>query len=233
VLPALRALAYSRPTPLLPSPTLRVLALDTARLTQLPTPRPKIFVDPLFGTLEQYSTQQDVTELAFAQREAEARDEEFAALLGVSASARMSTPSSDDVRVEGVYVPSDVPDWVVAGAGYSFDRYVMRGLFIWGQHVARARLASSGRLPNRLGWAPALIAELDPIITARAQSPDFQQWLTSYSQPLCPAFATWMSEQGRTRISERVELCVEAEQGPAYFSCPAGGWDLGAKAVSP
>lgn len=230
VLPALRALSLSRPTPLLPAPTLRVLALDTSRLTSLPTPKPRLALEPMMNSLSQFASQQDLTELAFAQRAAELRDEEVEALAREhtpSPAKLMARPSVDDARVDGVYVPSDVPDWVVAGAGYSFDRYVMRGLFVWGQQVARARLGSGGTLATRLGWAPALVTQLEAVIAERAAAPDFQAWLAAYTRPVCPAFASWRNEEGKRRINETMSLCVEPQDGPAYFSCPAGAWDLG------
>ncbi|MFZ5439761.1 MAG: patatin-like phospholipase family protein [Myxococcota bacterium] len=230
VLPALRALSYSRPTPLLPAPTLRVLALDTGRLTSLPSPKPRLALDPMLNSLEQFASQQDLTELAFAQRAAELRDDEVEALAREVAAATptklMTRPSVDDARVDGVYVPSDVPDWVVAGAGYSFDRYVMRGLFLWGQQVARARFGG-GVLAKRLGWPAALVTALEAVLAERAADPDFQQWLASYQRPVCPTFEAWRNEQGKKRINETMALCVEPAAGPAYFSCPAGAWDLG------
>ncbi|MFO0598231.1 MAG: patatin-like phospholipase family protein [Myxococcaceae bacterium] len=228
-LPALRALARSRPTPLLPAPSLRVLALDTGRLTPLPSPPPTVFVQPVLNSLEQYATQQDLTELAFAQRLAELRDDEVRALLDAmtkpDAMKRAARPSADDPRVDGVYVPADVPEWVVAGAGYSFDRYVMRGLFVWGQQVARLKL--NGGLGAKLGWPADLDAEAKKVVAERAADAGFQAWLADYSKPVCPAFADWLNVQGNARIKNSVEFCVEPKDGPAYFSCPAGAWNPG------
>lgn len=227
-LPALRALMRSRATPLLSSPTLRVLALDTGRLTPLASSPPKIFLQPILNSLEQYATQQDLTELAFAQRLAELRDDEFSALQTASAPLvfpRAARPSANDARVDGVYVPSDVPDWVVVGAGYSFDRYVMRGLFVWGQQVARKKLAAT--LAAQLGWSPALVTEVRAVVAEREVDQGFKDWLSAYSKPVCPAFDAWRTEQGHARISKSMEFCVEPDKGPAYFSCPSGAWNPG------
>ncbi|MFT3710863.1 MAG: patatin-like phospholipase family protein [Archangium sp.] len=226
-LPALRALMRSRATPLLRAPTLRVLALDTGRLTPLPSPVPKIFLAPILGSLEQYATQQDLTELSFAQHLAELRDDEFEALAfqkappGTPPPQRL--PGASDARVDGVYVPSDVPDWVVVGAGYSFDRYVMRGLFVWGQQVARKKLAAA--MPSQLGWSPVLVERVRAVVAERAADQDFKTWLEAYSKPVCPAFDAWRMEQGQQRVSKSMEFCVEPEKGPAYFSCPSGAWN--------
>ncbi|MDP2270107.1 MAG: patatin-like phospholipase family protein [Archangium sp.] len=230
-LPAIRALSYSRPTPLTGGTALRVLAIDTGRLTPVATPPPRMIADMVFTTLEQYAAQQDLTELAFAQRLAELRDEELTALLAQAAPVtplkRLSRPSAADQRVRGLYVPGDVPDWVVAGAGYSFDRYVMRGLFIWGRQVARRQLGASGDLATRLGWPAPLPTEVAAIIAQRETDAAFQTWLVEYSKPVCPAFSTWRSAEGRTRINTSMPLCVEASQGPAYFACPSGSWAAG------
>lgn len=227
-LPALRALLRSRATPLLPAPTLRVLALDTGRLSPLPSAPPKIFVEPILNSLEQYATQQDLTELAFAQRLAEQRDEEFTALQAASSPTpllRAGRPSANDPRVDGVYVPSDVPDWVVVGAGYSFDRYVMRGLFVWGQQAARKKLAAT--LAAQLGWPAPLVTQVRAVVAERELDQSFKDWLAAYSKPVCPAFDAWRTEQGHARISKSMEFCVEPDKGPAYFTCPSGAWNPG------
>lgn len=225
-LPAIRALSYSRPTPLTGGTALRVLALDTGRLTPVATPLPRLITQMLFTTLEQYASVQDVTELAFAQRLAELRDGELSALLAQIGPAtllkRLGRPSADDQRVRGLYVPGDVPEWVVAGAGYSFDRYVMRGLFIWGRQVARRQLGASGDLAVKLGWPAPLPADVAAIIAQRETDAAFQKWLAEYSKPVCPAFSTWRNAEGRKRINTSMPLCVEASKGPSYFTCPGG-----------
>ncbi len=230
-LPAIRALSYSRPTPLTGGMALRVLAIDTGRLTPVATPPPRMIADMVFTTLEQYAAQQDLTELAFAQRLAELRDEELAALLAqvapITPLKRLARPSAADQRVRGLYVPGDVPDWVVAGAGYSFDRYVMRGLFLWGRQVARRQLGASGDLALKLGWPAPLPAEVAAIIAHRETNAGFQKWLDAYSKPVCPAFASWRNVEGRKRINTSMPLCVEASKGPSYFTCPASAWMAG------
>lgn len=231
LLPTARALAYSRAGPLLANPVrLRVLGVDTGRLTPIPFPRPRSITDAALNALEQYSSEQDLSELGATQRAAELRDTEFAALENVAppVTRKVPRPRGDDPRVHGIYVPSDVPDWVVAGAGYSFDRYVMRGLFLWGRQVARAQLGPGVDLTNRLGW-PAPVPELIKTIIAERVANDapFREWLADYSQPVCPAFANWRLEEGARRIKREMPTCVEAAEGPKYFTCPAGVWDAG------
>ncbi len=227
--PALRALMYSRGTPLLPagSAPLRVLALDTGRLTPIPAPKPGLITESAFNTLEQYATQQALNELAFAPREAQLRDLELAALEKLRDPASAAAVATD-ARVRGLYVPSDVQDWVVAGAGYSFDRYVMRGLFLWGQQVARAQLGEGGDLATKLGWPAPMPDQVKALITEHQGDAAFQQWLADYQQPLCPDFARWRLEEGARRVNDTMPLCAAPEDGPKYFTCPAGTWSAGA-----
>lgn len=236
LLPSARALSLSRAGPLLANPSaLRVLAIDTGRLTPIPFARPRRITDAALNALEQYSSEQDISELAATQRAAELRDAEIAALQALfvppappSVSPRPSRPRADDPRVHGIYVPSDVPDWVVAGAGYSFDRYVMRGLFLWGRQVARQQLGAPMDLTTRLGWPAPMPSLVKTIIAERvANDAVFTEWLADYSQPVCPAFANWRLEEGVRRINAEMATCVEAADGPKYFTCPAGVWDAG------
>ena len=233
LLPSARALSLSRAGPLLSNPVaLRVVAIDTGRLTPIPSARPRRITDAALNALEQYSSEQDIAELGATQRAAELRDAEIAALQallnpggGVTRSLR---PRSDDPRVHGIYVPSDVPDWVVAGAGYSFDRYVMRGLFLWGRQVARTQLGPAVDLTHRLAWPAPMPEQVKAVIAERvAHDAAFTEWLADYSQPVCPAFATWRLEEGVRRVNTQMPTCVEAADGPKYFTCPAGVWDSG------
>ena len=231
LLPTARALAYSRASPLLANPVrLRVLGIDTGRLTPMPYPRPRRITDTALNALEQYSSEQDLSEVGATQRSAELRDAEFTALQLANPPLvrRAGRPRADDAQVQALYVPSDVPDWVVAGAGYSFDRYVMRGLFLWGRQVARGQLGAGVDLTNRLGW-PAPVPELIKTIIAEriANDAPFREWLADYSQPVCPAFASWRLQEGVRRINREMPTCVEAALGPKYFTCPAGVWDAG------
>ena len=231
LLPVSRALAYSRAGPLLANPTrLRVLGIDTGRLTPIPYARPRRITDTALNALEQYSSEQDMAEVSATQRSAELRDAEMTALEGVGAPTvrRAGRPKTDDARVQAIYVPSDVPDWVVAGAGYSFDRYVMRGLFLWGRQVARGQLGAGIDLTHRLGWPAPVPGLIKTIIAERvANDAPFREWLADYSQPVCPAFADWRLEEGVRRINRDMPTCVEAAVGPKYFTCPAGVWDAG------
>jgi predicted acylesterase/phospholipase RssA len=233
LLPSQRALSLTRAAPLLANPVaLRVLAIDTGRLTPIPYPRPRTLIDVALTALEQYSSEQDDAELRATQHEAELRDSEFdalQALLNPPSGARLAShPRAEDPRVHGLYVPSDVPDWVVAGAGYSFDRYVMRGLFLWGRQVARVQLGAAVDLTNRLGWPAPVPEQIKAVIAERvANDAAFTEWLADYSQPVCPAFTTWRLGEGARRINTEMATCVEAADGPKYFTCPAGVWDAG------
>jgi hypothetical protein len=286
-LPVARALALSRPTPLLPrGPALRVLSIDNGRLTPMPAGPAKIILDTAFNGLGQLTNEQGVAELATTQGDALQRDDELAALLKLSRppvpdagpldagsppspvppppspvrpvrdagvpffdSAAVSTrddgrttgvaiealrvPSAKNPRVRGVYVPAEVQDWVVVGTGYSFDPYVMRGLFLAGRLAVRRHMQDD--LLTALGWDRALIAKVKDLLGARDRDPAWQAWVAAYDRPLCRDFAIWRRDTGQKRILSRMELCGEVpavaqpDSGvPAYFSCPSGAWNAGA-----
>ncbi len=287
--PVARALALSRPTPLLRAPALRVLSIDNGRLTPMPAGPAHIITDTAFNGLGQLTNEQGVAELATTQGTALQRDQELAALLKLSrpsppagppdagsppppkpvplpppptpvgpardagvqsfdpaavatsddgvrtsvASLSAGTPSAKNPRVRGVYVPADVQDWVVVGTGYSFDPYVMRGLFLAGRRTIRRHLQEG--LLDALGWDPALISRVQDVLRERDRDPAWEAWMEAYDQPLCRDFGIWRRDAGKKRILSRMELCGEVppvalpgSSVPAYFSCPAGSWNAGA-----
>ncbi len=232
-LPVLRALSLSRGTPLLSTPRpgapLRVLGLDTGRLTSNPMPAPAILVDVAMGALEQLYTQNGTGELSLAQTAAELRDTELQALVDLmrpvlarSANQRLR---AQDPRVRALFVPSDVPDWIVVGAGYAFDRSVMRGLFLWGRELARVQLTNQ-QLGQSLGWP---LADAMQRLEEQREDPAYDSWLDAYKAPtMCPAFAKWRLETGAERVKEHMVSCEDRpSKRPPYFSCPAGTWNAG------
>lgn len=233
-LPVLRALSLSRGAPVLEAPrgeaSLRVLGLDTGRLTSSPSPAPKILVDVAMGALEQLYTQNGTSELSLAQTVAEQRDAELSALRALMVPTapkfvRSAGPGAKNPRVRGLFVPSDVPDWIVVGAGYAFDPPVMRGLFLWGREVARTQLMTQ-RLAQELGWP---VAEAMQRIEEQRQDADYVAWLDAYRAPtVCPAYEKWRVETGAKRVKEKMSSCADSASGiPPYFVCPADAWNAG------
>lgn len=232
-LPALRALALSRGAPVLERPRpgagLRVLGLDTGRLTSSPSPAPKLLVDVAMDALEQLYTQNGTSELALAQIVAQQRDAELfllhAAMRPSAMAARFTAPGASDPRVRGLFVPSDVPDWIVVGAGYAFDPPVMRGLFLWGREVARQQVLTQ-HLAHALGWP---LADAMQRLEAQREDPDYAAWLDAYRAPtVCPAYEKWRLETGAARVKEQMMSCADQPDAlPPYFSCPAGTWNAG------
>lgn len=234
-LPVLRALSLSRAAPVMDTPRrpglLRVLGLDTGRLTSSPAAAPSTLVDVAMGALEQLYTQNGTSELLLAQQQAELRDAELAVLSAllrpVSQVARRGGDQvlADDPRVRGLFVPSDVPDWVVVGAGYAFDPPVMRGLFIWGREVARTQLLSA-ELGQKLGWP---VADAMQRLEETRRDDAYTAWLDAYrSESVCPAWEAWRVKTGAARVRASMARCEDdPRKMPPYFSCPADAWKLG------
>ncbi len=246
--PAYRALRLSRP--LASNARLRVLALETTRFDGLPSPRPFTVADVGLNAINQMSSQLAVDEAIAAQRFAEGRREDFTALCqkmvpdGEAPPSLCGRSSSGPLKVAGgleadetlvlpVFVPSDAPPALMAEAGYSFDQYVMRGLFVWGRRAAIARLlgdnVTGGPRPSlaaQLGWS-----ELDAHMKAAAAhdaAGGLAAWAAAYAQPECSHLRRF--EAGRARILGEVPYCeVLSSQPPTqpgtphYFACPAGG----------
>lgn len=217
---------------------LRVLGFSNGRSAALPHNKPNGIQDVLFDGLDQFLDQQGPAELALAQALAMQREAEFVALSRAgtlpgfarapSTTHRQLSPASIESRVQVLHVPSEVPPWVVFGAGYSFDPWVMRGLFIWGRKTMRESLKSD--LVRRLGWPRAMQDAMAAVIVEREKDVRFADWLNAYrSQRLCDEFFRWRTTEGRTRLrSEAMPVCAEpdAPDAPPYFLC-RDGLDVG------
>jgi hypothetical protein len=258
--PVLRALKLSRPRALTPGSeaTLRVLALETGRLNGLPNPRPQTIADVALNAIGQMANANTVDEFVLAQLTSSQRERELGALLsvldggapGAAAAPGPATPhaeggppvplgADDDLAVAGVYVPSEVPTAIVADSGYSFDPYVMRGLFTWGRRVAMLRILGlstdghgnvRGSLPTQLGWPAPLSRRVRALATRDLEDPELLAWHRAYTLDECPDFRARRIDAGHARVTSQVEDCgaVEDESGltPHYFVCPQGALDL-------
>jgi predicted acylesterase/phospholipase RssA len=255
--PAYRALRMTRPAmkefvanPKLP---LRVLAISTGRFEGQASLRPQQIVAVAFDAIDQMSNQNQLDEVVQAQQMALIREEELAELISLKkggsgqpdAGAHDPPPTEDkgtidfDSSVSAVYVPSDAPEQIVAGGEYSFDRYIMRGLWIWGRQVALQRVFGEATTPatrglfERLGWGDL---EKKAIEAAKQDQATMRPWLAAYarSMPECPDHATARMTAGRYRIDNCVSQCPEVVDGgtnfPQNLVCPL---DAGTAAVPP
>jgi Patatin-like phospholipase len=237
--PTYRALRMTRPAmrPFVHDDTvgLRVLAVDTGRLEGLPSARPSVIQDVAFNAVGQMSSQNMLDEVVIAQHMALIREQQLEEILegprpqGETAAGDRPPPLDENARVSAVFVPADVPDEIIADAGYSFDRYVMRGLWVWGRAVALDRVLGDGkwdaartRLLQRLGWK-----DLEPKAReiARQDSRTLRPWFDAYSKPECPAHRDARMAAGRNRIERCVADCKDVGDAgpgasPRYFVCP-------------
>jgi Patatin-like phospholipase len=257
--PALRALRMTRPTPLLQkvqrrastdpplASTLRVLAVDTGRLDGQAASQFKSIADVALNSIGQLASQNDVYESVMAQDEAALRDRAVAAMIkcpeGIHPEA-VPNLSPDDSLVLPVFVPADIPDAIVAAAEYSFDRYVMRGLFMWGRIVAMNRILGlvpngKGPLPtnqqllSQLGWTAELVAkavhyvQLDQQAATNPSDRVLYPWARGVTLTQeCPDFHALRLAQGTSRVVNQVPDCGEATdksgRTPQYFVCQPG-----------
>jgi hypothetical protein len=243
--PAYRALRMTRPAMKEfvadPEVRLRVLAISTGRFEGQASPRPKQIVDVAFNAIGQMSNQNQLDEVVLAQQMALIREEELSELVrlekGGPADAGTSEPPrtdasgtiDEDASVSAIYVPSDAPEQIVAGGEYSFDRYIMRGLWIWGRQVALQRVFGEMGPPEtrglftRLGWGP-LEAKARELATKDEAT--MQPWLEAYAtnKPECADHATARMSAGRGRIKNCVPKCPEIVAGgttfPQNLVCP-------------
>jgi hypothetical protein len=141
---------------------------------------------------------------------------------------RNTVSISDDVSVTAIYVPAETPAYLVEGAEYSFDRTLMRGLWVWGRHVAIQRVLGkaiphgTGTLFSRLGWEKL---ETEAMKQAREDAKVMQPWLKGFKiQKECRAHQTARIKAGQHRIKECVSDCEKVtETGgktPPYYICP-------------
>jgi hypothetical protein len=240
--PTYRALRVSRPAidgvVADPRHALRVLAVGTGPLEGLPNTRPKTAFDVLLNVVGQMSGQNEVAEVTLAQQMAIVRDEEILEIMGGARDAAPPAALDDDRTVSTIYVPAETPAYLVAAADYAFDRTLMRGLWVWGRHLAIERilgqspLAPSGTKPSRsrplferLGWTD-LASHAAEFADQDAQA--LQPWLEVFSKPTeCLDHQQARKNAGQNRIRTCVPNCAQitasGKDFPQYFLCPDGG----------
>ncbi len=240
--PAYRALRLSRPDAR--DKHLRVLAIETSRFDGVPSPRPYTVVDVGLNAITQMARQIASSEAGEAQRFAEKRRREFSALCHVlelagrveecgpdQAVLMLGPPEVNESLVIPVFVPSTAPDELIAETGYSFDTYVMQGLFTWGRQVAIDRLLEEKKpLGERLRWT-ALEDGLKKAAQEDEGEGDFKKWLAAYRLPKeCKPHYEARMKQGRQRVLENMEYCGALPAGkettspdaPDFFACQPG-----------
>ncbi|HEY3819659.1 MAG TPA: patatin-like phospholipase family protein [Polyangiaceae bacterium] len=236
--PAFRALQMTRPAmePFVadPSVRLRVLAISTGRIEGEPSPRPSNIVDIAFNAINQMAGQNMLDEVTQAQQMALIREDELYEI--EHGKKREPLPAlgpggsiDEDASVSTVFVPADVPDQIIAGGDYSFDRYIMRGLWVWGRAVALSRVFGQAGPPatpglfKRLGWGDLEPKALD---FAKKDQATMKAWLDAYSLPECPDHADARMAAGQDRINRCVAACPPVVAGgkdfPQYLLCPSG-----------
>lgn len=236
--PVYRALRMTRPLDV-GSPRARVLAIATSRLFDLPSDRLINLMDVAMNAVGQMSNQNFLDEPAIAQQSEELRQRAMAILEG-----KTIPPAKDDASdavnhsrmpesfqsVVTVYVPTETPRQLIAESGYSFDRYVMRGLFVWGRREAIRRLwigrmAAEERetepLCERLGWS-TIGGKAQPFVIEDARA--LMPWSRAYTEPECAPHREQRMKEGHDRVSndKHVPTCaaIGSHQEPAYFACP-------------
>jgi|CZKU01.1.fsa_nt_gi predicted acylesterase/phospholipase RssA len=235
--PAYRALRMTRPAmrPLVAddSVPLRVLAISTGRFEGMPSPRPVDITKVAFDAIDQMSNSNQVDEIELAQQMALVREDQLYELKNGAKRDKVATVDASgtidvDASISAVYVPSDAPDQIIAGGEYSFDRYIMRGLWLWGRRVALQRVfgdptakpATPG-LFERLGWKAL---EAKALAFANQDMATMKPWLDAYSLPECGDHANARTVAGRGRINGCVAQCPEVEAGattfPQHLVCP-------------
>jgi predicted acylesterase/phospholipase RssA len=235
--PAYRALRMTRPAMAgfveNDSLPLRVLAVGTGPLEGLPESRPSDVLDVTLDAIGQMSNQNELGEIVSAQQMALIREDQIRDIMHKPrqhAEVAALGAINDDAIVSAVYVPAETPPYLVAGSDYSFDRTLMRGLWVWGRHVALARVLGEGGLPGtrklfeRLGWS-----DLEPkaIAFANADTQTMKPWLDAFRiQNECSDHRQARMAAGQNRIKGCVPDCTPITSGgatfPQFFVCPAG-----------
>ena len=161
------------------------------------------------------------------------RDQELLDIMNKPRDLDASAPDAldDDRSVSTIYVPTETPPYLVAAADYAFDRTLMRGLWVWGRHLAIQRvlgqspLRGSMKLYERLGWA-----DLEPnaSVLAAQDAQTMQPWLDAFSIPTeCAAHQQARQSAGQNRIRTCVPDCkpvtADGKGFPQYLVCPANG----------
>lgn len=213
-------------------PRATVLALSTDRFASSPSGAPRNVMDVALRAIGEMGGQLHPTEVRLTQLEHARRER----ILAVAAMRRgweptpdceptpdlqieMTTPLPGEAGLAWQFVPADVPSHLVAGAGYSFDRYIMRGLFTWGRRIAIARILGDNDLLARIGWY-ALRDEMRRLGAADARAPELTSWLQAYEREECPGHRANRIAAARERVDREMATC-----GPpsGYFVCGAEG----------
>ncbi len=237
--PVYRAMRMTRPAlaPYVadPSVRLRVLAVSTGRSESEASSRPQDIVSIAFNAISQMSNSNEVDEVMLAQQIALLREDQLFEI-GNPNERRPRAPDlstkSDlggDAIVSTVFVPADAPPQIVAGGQYSFDRYIMRGLWTWGRYVALQRVLSTGALAgqpglfSQLGWGEL---ETKAQAFAARDLSTISPWLQAYQKPECAQHESARMDAGRKRINTCVKDCADVVAGgsgfPQHLICPAG-----------
>ncbi len=241
VFPAYRALRMTRPAvegiiDNFKKRRLRVLAVGTGPLEGQKQPRRSDILSTTLDSIGQSTSQNDLDEVMMARQMAMVREEELCEIMQNMTPPPETDPCagpdpiSDDVSVSAVYVPAETPPYIVAGAEYSFDRTLMRGLWVWGRHVAiqrvlgKALLKGTPRLFDRLGWHEL---QKKAVEFAKLDEQTLRPWLEVYSaQTECASHRTARAKAGQRRISECVPDCAKITKNDPtiaqYFVCPKG-----------
>ncbi len=241
VFPAYRALRMSRPAidgiiSDSKKRKLRVLAIGTGPLQGLKQPRRSDILAITLDAEGQATSQNDLDEIMMARQMALVREQQICEIMQAIKPSPETNPCndpdpiSDDVSVSAVYVPAETPAYIVAGAEYSFDRTLMRGLWVWGRHVAIERVLGRSvpertpKLFERLGWDALQTKALD---LAAADAKTMQPWLDAFSvADECPAHQDARSQGGRHRLGSCVPDCAKITPTdptvPQYYVCREG-----------
>lgn len=227
--PVYRALRMTRPAlegiVLDPARALRVLAVGTGPLEGSPQGRPTGVLDVTLNAVGQMSSQNEIQEVVLAQQMARVREDELLSIM------EKSRPLGDteDTSVSSVFVPVETPSYLVAGADYSFDRTLMRGLWVWGRHVAiervlgRSALLGTRKLFERLGWSALQDAALT---LAAGDERTMKPWFDAFSLATeCVDHRAARVLAGRNRIERCVPDCrpvtTNGTDFPQYLVCPS------------
>lgn len=217
-------------------PRATVLALSTDRFAAPPSGAPRNVMDVALRAIGEMGGQLHPTEVRLTQLEHARRERILAAAAmhrgwepipeceaeadpgeqrGVG--IMTTTPLPGEGGLAWQFVPADVPNHLIAAAGYSFDRYIMRGLFTWGRRIAIARIVGENDLLARIGWY-ALRDEMRRLAAADARAPELTPWLRAYERPECPAHHAARIAAARERVDREMATC-----GPpsGYFVCGA------------
>jgi hypothetical protein len=135
---------------------------------------------------------------------------------------------TEDTSISPVFVPAETPPYLVTGSEYSFDRTLMRGLWVWGRHIAiervlgRSVLKGTRKLLDRLGWTD-LQKEALPLAIEDERT--MKPWLDAFSI----ATECFDHEQARAIAGEnRINTCVpkcepvttSGTNFPQFLVCP-------------